>query len=121
MKPYLSALAVAVCLGAGVSLVAGGDVALAQADITNAGKNIGDTASSWAGSLFAGFTAVAACFYGLQRKVGRRSCSPHWRCWSVGSSSHPRWCRTRLSRCGRPSCPNARCPTCRRPRARARW
>jgi hypothetical protein len=68
MKPWLRAAALAACLTA-VGVLAAGEVALA-ADISNAGKNVGDTARSWAGSLFAGGTAVAACFYGLQRKVG---------------------------------------------------
>jgi hypothetical protein len=62
--PLLAGCALAVLLAVGVA-----DPALA-ADVKNAGKNIGDTMSSWAGSLFAGGTAVAACFYGLQRKVG---------------------------------------------------
>ncbi len=69
MTPLLRALALAASLAV-AGLFAASEVALAAADITNAGKNIGDTARSWAGSLFAGGTAVAACFYGLQRKVG---------------------------------------------------
>src|SRR3954453_17910460 len=68
MKPYVRAVALALCLGLAAALNTH-DVALA-ADVAEAGKNIGDTARSWAGSLFAGGTAVAACFYGLQRKVG---------------------------------------------------
>ena len=61
---------VAAVVAVGLAALASAEPALAQADITNAGRNIGETAKTWAGSLFGGFTAVAACFYGLQRKVG---------------------------------------------------
>ena len=69
MKCTTAILVAAICAAAALAGVHA-DAAFAAADITNAGRNIGDTARAWAGSLFAGGTAIAACLYALQRKVG---------------------------------------------------
>jgi len=52
--------------------IAGAPAALAAADIGNAGKNIGQTASSWAKWLFGGGVALGAAWFSLpaNRKAG---------------------------------------------------
>src|SRR3954453_15603070 len=66
------AAAAAVAAAVVMCLVLDAPAALAAADIGNAGRNIGETASSWAKWLFGGGVALGAAWFSLpaNRKAG---------------------------------------------------
>ena len=69
--PLATGVVLVVCLLAALS-AADPQAAHAAADIGNAGKNIGQTASSWARWLFGGGVALGAAWFSLpaNRKAG---------------------------------------------------